>query len=60
MQVVYLCGKCDYKGATLTNVKDHYQSMHRGVWFPCQHCDYTSKRSGDLKKHVDSVHGNPR
>ena len=49
------CDECDYKG-TSSALRQHKQSKHEGVKFPCPECDVILSRETHLLKHQNAVH----
>ena len=47
---------CDYQATTQSYLKQHIQSKHEGVKYPCNHCDYKFTSQGSLTRHIQSVH----
>ena len=38
------------------NLKEHRESIHEGVRYPCDQCDYKATTKGNIKKHKISKH----
>jgi len=51
------CPDCEKTFSNTTNMRTHYNSVHRGIVFPCDHCDYKATQKGHLKAHIQSLHG---
>ena len=38
------------------SLKEHVESIHEGVRYPCDQCDYKATQKGSLKRHKKSNH----
>ena len=48
--------QCDNKSNFAGRLKEHVESIHEGVRYPCDQCDYKATDKGHLKRHRNSKH----
>ena len=48
--------QCDYVATRRRHLKQHKESKHEGVRYPCDECEYVANRAGHLKRHQESKH----
>ena len=51
-----LCEVCKKHFKTKSKLKQHTQTLHKGLRFSCNQCVYQATTQGSLKRHIQSVH----
>ena len=51
-----LCEICNKHFKTKSKLKQHTQTLHKGLRFSCNQCVYQATTQGSLKRHIKSVH----
>ena len=44
------------RNCTLSDLKRHVGSKHKGVSYPCSEFNYAATQKGDLRKHFENKH----
>ena len=47
--------QCDYRDTTKGHLKEHVESIHEDVSYPCGQCDCRVTTKGNLKEHVRTI-----
>ena len=50
------CPECGKQFSRKSKLAEHFQSVHRGVKYPCDQCEYKATVKYNLTKHVKSKH----
>ena len=50
------CEECEMKFANITHLKEHKDSVHKGILYSCSLCDYKSPYKYNLNKHTKYKH----
>ena len=53
MEKTHACDECEYS-TNKQYLKQHKQSKHDGVRYPCDQCDYAATDPSNLNKHQQS------
>ena len=51
-----ICDICEKTYTSKSGLRNHVQSAHREIRYPCDQCLYQAKHKIQLKKHIQSVH----
>ena len=54
--IVLEMSEINYKANFPGILKEHVESVHEGVHYPCDQCDYESTTKGKLWRHKKSSH----
>lgn len=52
----FVCNWCGFSSNRPYLLKEHIQSKHLGIVYPCDECSHVASRLGDLKRHKDVIH----
>ena len=53
----FKCVKCDFTATAPNTLREHKQTVHEGVMFPCKYCSKQFNRISTLNTHAKSFHG---
>ena len=53
---VHLCHGCSFTTVDKRTLKEHIESIHDGVRYPCDECEYQATRPSNLRKHKQVKH----
>jgi len=46
------CPSCDHVSKSTCGLKQHVQTKHQGLRYPCEYCDYKATQRSSLKRHM--------
>ena len=53
----FKCLMCDFTSTAPNSLREHKQTVHEGVMFPCKYCSKQFNRISTLNTHAKSFHG---
>ena len=53
-----MCEQCTYVSLSQNSLKNHVETVHDGIRYPCDHCNYEATQKQNLERHKRNAHGN--
>ena len=53
---IHICEECGKTFGRKSHLKEHRESVHKGLKWPCQYCDRVFSNRSNLNQHMKRIH----